>query len=65
MQKLDNNLKLICLFHQRGKPKMFNKIYKNLLLYIVGSKPIKIFILINNKKMGSNKNKPEIYLNNT
>jgi len=45
---------------------MFNEIYINLLLYINSLTPKKIFILINNsKKMGSNKNKPEIYLNKT
>jgi len=66
MQKLDSNLKLIKFFHQLVKPKIFNKIYINFVLYINSLTPKKIFVFINNnKKMGSNKNKPEIYLNNT
>lgn len=44
---------------------MFNKININFVLQI-NSLTKKTFVLINNgKKMGFNKNKPEIYFNNT
>lgn len=46
MQKVDENLKLIGPFHHRVNPKMFNKIYINLILYYINSStPKKIFIL--------------------
>jgi len=47
MQKVDENLKLIGPFHHQVNPKMFNKIYINLMLYINSSTTKKnIYIIL-------------------